>query len=47
MGLSKSTQELHRDVNLEQACIDLSRLVQKIDDAGDLAVMFLVSKLYE
>ena len=52
MGLNKPTQELRRDLkgiasNLEQACIDLSRLAQRIDDVDGLAVMQMVSKLYE
>lgn len=52
MGLNKPTQELRRDLkgiafNLEQVCIVLGRLAQRIDGADGLAVMELVGKLYE
>lgn len=48
MGLNQPTQELRRELkhvafNLEQACIDLSRLVQRIDYGDVLALRPWVS----
>ncbi|EXF95771.1 peptidase [Pseudomonas fluorescens HK44] len=52
MGLTKPEQDLRRDLkgiafNLEQSCIDLGRLAQRISDADALELMQLVGRLYE
>ena len=52
MGLNKPEQDLKRDLkgiafNLEQSCIDLGRLAQRLSDADALALMKLVGSLYE
>jgi len=52
MALNKPNQELRHDLkgialNLEQSCIDLGRLAQRIDGADGLALMELVGKMYE
>ncbi|WP_308584812.1 hypothetical protein [uncultured Pseudomonas sp.] len=52
MGLTKSNQQLRRDLkaiasNLEQSCIDLGKLAEKLSDADAIALMGLVGTLYE
>ncbi|MBN1080363.1 hypothetical protein JNO13_06160 [Pseudomonas sp. 1079] len=52
MALSKPSQQLRRDLkaiafNLEQSCIDLVKLAEKLNDADAIALMGLVGTLYE
>ncbi len=52
MALTKPNQQLRRDLkviafNLEQSCIDLSKLAEKLSDADAIALMGLVGTLYE
>ena len=52
MSLTKPNQQLLRDLkaiasNLEESCIDLSKLVEKLSDADAIALMGLVGTLYE
>ncbi|WP_421526786.1 hypothetical protein [Pseudomonas brenneri] len=52
MALSKPSQQLRRDLkaiafNLEQSCIDLVKLTEKLSDADAIALMGLVGTLYE
>ena len=52
MPLTKPNQQLRRDLkaiasNLEESCIDLSKLAEKLSDADAIALMGLVGTLYE
>ncbi|NMX39394.1 hypothetical protein HBO34_16085 [Pseudomonas veronii] len=52
MALNKPNQQLRRDLkdiasNLEQSCIDLVKLAEKLSDADAIALMGLVGTLYE
>lgn len=52
MSLTKPNQQLRRDLkaiasNLEESCIDLSKLAEKLSDADAIALMGLVGTLYE
>lgn len=52
MPLTKPNQQLRRDLkaiasNLEESCIDLGRLAEKLGDADAIALMGLVGTLYE
>ena len=52
MGLTKPNQQLRRDLkaiafNLEQSCVDLGKLAEKLSDADAIALMGLVGTLYE
>ncbi|RTY64330.1 hypothetical protein [Pseudomonas veronii] len=52
MPLTKPNQQLRRDLkatafNLEQSCIDLGKLAEKLSDADAIALMGLVGTLYE
>ena len=52
MSLTKPNQQLRRDMkaiasNLEQSCIDLVKLAEKLSDADAIALMGLVGTLYE
>lgn len=52
MPLTKPNQQLRRDLkaiasNLEECCIDLSKLAEKLSDADAIALMGLVGTLYE
>ncbi|WPN50921.1 hypothetical protein QMK52_18690 [Pseudomonas sp. P9_2] len=52
MPLTKPNQQLRRDLkaiafNLEQSCIDLVKLAEKLIDADAIALMGLVGTLYE
>ena len=52
MSLTKPNQQLRRDLkaiasNLEQSCIDLGKLAEKLSDADAIALMGLVGTLYE
>lgn len=52
MSLTKPNQQLRRDLkaiasNLEQSCIDLAKLAEKLSDADAIALMGLVGTLYE
>ncbi|WP_289139513.1 hypothetical protein [uncultured Pseudomonas sp.] len=52
MPLSKPNQQLRRDLkaiasNLEESCIDLVKLAEKLSDADAIALMGLVGTLYE
>ncbi len=52
MALTKPNQQLRRDLkaiafNLEQSCIDLGKLAEKLSDADAIALMGLVGTLYE
>lgn len=52
MPLTKPNQQLSRDLkaiafNLEQSCIDLGKLAEKLSDADAIALMVLVGTLYE
>lgn len=52
MSLTKPNQRLRRDLkaivfNLEQSCIDLVKLAEKLSDADAIALMGLVGTLYE
>lgn len=51
MSLTKPNQELRRDLkgvafNLEQSCVDLGRLAQRLSDADALELMRVVGGLY-
>ncbi|NMZ25042.1 hypothetical protein HBO02_21730 [Pseudomonas proteolytica] len=52
MSLKKPNQQLRRDLkaiasNLEESCIDLGKLSEKLSDADAIALMGLVGTLYE
>ncbi|UHC81692.1 hypothetical protein LS633_25335 [Pseudomonas sp. NIBR-H-19] len=52
MPLTKPNQQLRRDFkaivfNLEQSCMDLGKLAEKLSDADAIALMGLVGTLYE
>ncbi|WP_329610432.1 hypothetical protein, partial [Pseudomonas sp. PA-1-5A] len=52
MSLTKPNQQLRRDLkaiafNLEQSCIDLIKLAEKLSDDDAIALMGLVGTLYE
>lgn len=52
MSLKKPNQQLRRDLkaiasNLEESCIDLGKLAEKLSDADAIALMGLVGTLYE
>ena len=52
MPLTKPNQQLRRDLkaiafNLEQSCVDLGKLAEKLSDADAIALMGLVGTLYE
>lgn len=52
MSLTKLNQQLRRDLkaiasNLEEPCIDLGKLAEKLSDADAIALMGLVGTLYE
>ena len=52
MPLTKPNQQLRRDLkaialNLEQSCIDLGKLAEKLSDADAIVLMGLVGTLYE
>lgn len=52
MSLTKPNQQLRRDLkaiasNLEQSCIDLGKLAEKLSDADAIALTGLVGTLYE
>lgn len=52
MALTKPNQQLRRDLkdiafNLEQSCVDLGKLAEKLSDADAIALMGLVGTLYE
>jgi hypothetical protein len=52
MALTKPHQQLRRDLraiasNLEQSCVDLGKLAEKLSDADAIALMGLVGTLYE
>ena len=52
MSLTKPNQQLRRDLkaialNLEQSCIDLGKLAEKLSDADAISLMGLVGTLYE
>lgn len=52
MALTKPNQQLRRDLkaiasNLEQSCVDLGRLANRLSDADAIALMGLVGTLYE
>jgi len=52
MPLTKPNQQLRRDLkaiafNLEQSCIDLGKLAEKLSDADAITLIGLVGTLYE
>ncbi|WP_460128193.1 hypothetical protein [Pseudomonas sp. S3_A09] len=52
MSLTKPNQQLRRDLkaiasNLEESCIDLGKLAEKLSDADAIALAGLVGTLYE
>ncbi|MBK5407837.1 hypothetical protein JFU58_04685 [Pseudomonas sp. TH34] len=52
MSLTKPNQQLRRDLkaiasNLEQSCVDLGKLAEKLSNADAIALMGLVGTLYE
>jgi len=52
MALTKPNQQLRRDLkaisfNLEQSCVDLGKLSEKLSDADAIALAGLVGTLYE
>ncbi|ONH52828.1 hypothetical protein SAMN04490182_4536 [Pseudomonas cedrina] len=52
MPLTKANQQLRRDLkaialNLEQSCVDLGKLAEKLSDADAIALAGLVGTLYE
>lgn len=52
MALTKPNQQLRRDLkaiafNLEQSCVDLGKLAEKLSDADAIALAGLVGTLYE
>lgn len=52
MALTQPNQQLRRDLkaiafNLEQSCVDLGKLAEKLSDADAIALMGLVGTLYE
>lgn len=52
MALTKPNQQLRRDLkaiasNLEQSCVDLGKIAEKLNDADAIALMGLVGTLYE
>lgn len=52
MALTKPNQQLRRDLkaiasNLEESCIDLGKLAEKLSDADAISLMGLVGTLYE
>ncbi|MBA2930367.1 hypothetical protein [Pseudomonas sivasensis] len=52
MSLTKPNQLLRRDLkaiasNLEQSCVDLGKIAEKLSNADAIALMGLVGTLYE
>ena len=52
MAITKPNQQLRRDLkaiasNLEQSCVDLGKLAEKLSDDDAIALMGLVGTLYE
>ncbi|NWC92604.1 MULTISPECIES: hypothetical protein [unclassified Pseudomonas] len=52
MSLTKPNQQLRRDLkaiasNLDQSCVDLGKLAEKLSNADAIALMGLVGTLYE
>ena len=52
MPLTKANQQLRRDLkaiasNLEQSCVDLVKLAEKLSDADAIVLMGLVGTLHE
>lgn len=52
MSLTKPNQQLRRDLkaiasNLEESCVDLGKLAEKLSDADAIALAGLVGTLYE
>lgn len=52
MSLTKPNKKLRRDLkaiasNLEQSCVDLGKLAEKLSNADAIALMGLVGTLYE
>lgn len=52
MSLTKPNHQLRRDLkaiafNLEQSCVDLGKLAERLSDADAIALMGLVGTLYE
>ena len=52
MALTKPNQQLRRYLkaiafNIEQSCVDLGKLAEKLSDADAIALMGLVGTLYE
>lgn len=52
MALTKPNQQLRRDLkaiafSLEQSCVDLGKLAEKLNDADAIALAGLVGTLYE
>lgn len=52
MSLTKPNQQLRHDLkaiasNLEESCIDLGKLAEKLSDTDAIALMGLVGTLYE
>lgn len=52
MALTKPNQHLRRDLkaiafNLEQSCVDLGKLAEKLSDADAIALTGLVGTLHE
>lgn len=52
MSLTKPNQQLRRDLkaiasNLEESCINLGKLAEKLSDADAIALVGLVGTLYE
>ena len=52
MALTRPNQQLRRDLkaiafNLEQSCVDLGKIAEKLSDADAIALMGLVGTLYE
>lgn len=52
MPLTKPNQQLRRDLkaiafNLEQSCVDLGKLAEKLNDADAIALAGLVGTFYE
>ncbi|AMW83885.1 Protease subunit of ATP-dependent Clp protease [Pseudomonas yamanorum] len=52
MSLTKPNKKLRRDLkaiasNLEQSCVDLGKLAEKLSNADAIALMGLVGTLYD
>ena len=52
MSLTKPNQQLRRDLkaiasNLEESCVDLGKLAERLSDADAIALAGLVGTLYE